>query len=477
MKHSIKRKFTVIGASAIVGFICMNILLTYLFMIPFSVKISTRQLEKIASELEKQNMQGDEVMQNYIDQMEEDMSTRITVFDDDLNILFTTSTNTREKNEIDKESFNGKLFVERKNELDAGKSVSVSRDIVNSEGGRIRIVLLKKISEGRYTFLSRSYRSLQNTMKSSILFELVSGCVLLVLGLIVVRYWAYYFVTPIEQMTDAAEHISNLEFDTKVEVRTEDEMGQLARAINRMSDHLEANVEQLQEDIENRKRLVRNISHEIKSPVAVIMGYADRMKAVITKNPEKAISYCEIISDESSRVDSLVKEMLEFSKIEQGQEEVDIEKIAAARLFTDLKKRFYQENIDTQIQYIDSYEKEGHFYADYEMMERAVYNLIRNATTYAAGDPAVIRVSGEWNGDYYEIKVYNSGSYVPEEDKQSIWEPFGKVDKVRGRSKKGYGLGLSIVREIVEKHHGYYKVNNTDDGVEFIISAKNTLKK
>ncbi len=484
MKISIKKKFTFIGAGMILGFIVINIILTYLFMIPFSVKISQRQLNKIADQIEEQNMHDGDKFQEYIDQLEEDMNIRIIIVDSEGIIRFTTWHQNSEY--IGKDTLSGKLFYSKKDELDNGEVVSTSSVREEEPGNQIRILVLRKIGDKRYLFISRSYRSLQNTMKSAILFEFVSGCVILVIGLISVQRWSYYFVTPIEQITNTTEHIANLEFDNKVEVKTEDELGQLANAINRMSDHLETNVDQLQNDIENRKKLVRNLSHEIKSPVAVIMGYADRMKAIISKNPEKAADYCEIISDESTRVDSLVKEMLEFSKLEQDYGEAIRDKFKAKVLFEDIEKRYHQENdiknniseendSNMQIVFEEEYDEGDILFADYVMMERAVYNLIRNAKTYVTGNPPCIRVTGKQKGNFYEISVFNSGSMVPEEDKQSIWEPFGKVDKVRGRSKKGYGLGLSIVREIVEKHNGYYNVNNVNEGVVFSISIRNDI--
>ncbi len=484
MKKSIKMKFTIIGSGMIVGFIIINIILTYLFMIPFSVSITQKQLNKIAMQIEKHNMHDEEEFQDYLDQIEEDMNTRITIVDNEGTILFTTWNKKNNNVKLDVNNLTGSLFYDNKKILDEGKVVSTSSKRDEGPNNQIRIMILRRIGDERYIFISRSYRSLQNTMQSAILFELVSGCIILILGLILVQRWSYYFVTPIEQITHAAEHIADLEFDNKVDVKTEDELGQLAKAINRMSDHLEANVDQLQNDIENRKKLVRNLSHEIKSPIAVIMGYADRMKAVISKNPEKAVGYCEIISDESARVDTIVKEMLDFSKLEQDYGEPSKEKIYVKDLFGDIRKRFYQENREKEISlpdgsgdklkivYEDDYNSEDFIYADYVMMERAIYNLIRNAVTYVTGNPPIIRVTGEKNGDYYEVRVFNSGSIIPEEDRKSIWEPFSKVDKVRGRAKKGYGLGLSIVREIIEKHNGYYSVNNVNEGVEFVIAIR-----
>lgn len=471
MKQSIEKRFLFIGVGMIGFFILLNIILTYLFLIPFSVRMSISQLDNIAVDLRKQDMDNLEEFQSYIDQIEEDMSSIVTVVDRDGYIIFTT----KSKNSNDKLKEKGttaELFFDNLEKLDTGKSISSSRTMENDIQKRIRIILIRKIADNRYVILSRSYRSLQNAMKSAIMFELVSGAILLILGLILVRSWSSSFVKPIRQLTDTAMHISNLEFGNKVEVKSEDELGQLASAINKMSDHLEANVEQLQDDIENRKRLVRNLSHEIKSPIAVIMGYADRMKAVVTKNPDKALQYSEIISDESSRVDILVKEMLELSKIEQESDGIRIEKIGTAFLFENLKKRFHQEYMDRNIDYEDQYDPEASFYAEYVMVERAVYNLIRNASTYVTGNPPVIRVTGVLEEGYYIISVYNSGSMIPDEDRKAVWEPFGKVDKARSRSKKGFGVGLAIVREIVERHEGYYSVENTEDGIVFTISFK-----
>lgn len=472
MKRSIEKRFTIIGVGMIGGFILLNIVLTYLFLIPFSVKISAGQLNKIATDLKAQNMSDSEEFQSYIEQIEDDMSIRITVIDGEGLIIYTTKFNSKSGDYIEHKGPSYKLFSDNIAKLDAGKYVYSSREQENEKVKTIRIFLVKRVGDNRYVILSRSYKSLQNTMKSAIMFELVSGAMLLILGLFIVKRWGSYFVKPIRQITETAEHISNLEFDNKVYVNSEDELGQLAVAINKMSDHLEANVIQLQDDIENRKKLVRNLSHEIKSPIAVIMGYSDRMKAALKKDPDKAIKYSEIISDESSRVDILVKEMLELSRMEQENDDIHMEKIEAKRLFNDLNKRFEQEYMDRDIIYKDEYNSDDTFYADYVLVERAVYNLIRNAATYVSGDPAVIRVNGYIEGLYYVINVFNTGSMIPDEDRKSIWEPFSKVDKARSRSRKGFGVGLAIVREIVEKHKGAYSVVNNSDGVTFSISFK-----
>lgn len=348
MKKSLKKRICVIGMILVVLFIAINILLTFSFMIPFSVRLSMKQMEQIALTMMDETSYSDERFNDYIEQIDEDMNTAVTVIDGEKNVISTTKLSEYNKNAVGK--MNSILFDRTKEQLDEGETVSMSRN-ANRRKNVIRVRVIKKVADDRYVILARSYRSLENAMHSAIVFNLLAGIVIVLIGIVIVSGLSQRLVVLIKEMQQTAEHISNLEFDTKVKIRSLDELGQLGQSINRMSDHLEENVEQLQKDIENRKRLVRNISHEIKSPVAVIMGYADRLKVVLQKNPERALQYCEIISNESSRVDILVKEMLEFSKLEQRTGELYIEKIPVKQFFAKIQKRFEEENYDRRIDF------------------------------------------------------------------------------------------------------------------------------
>jgi len=469
MKKSLGKKLCFVGVALIGLFVLLNIILTYFFMIPFSIFLNTGQMKELAESIENRDNYSDEAFMEYIEQINDDWNTQVTVVDEEKNIICTTRVGVYKSNKLG--TTTSQLFDSNFDKLQEGKTATLTRSKENTN--RIDVKLIKKIVDDRYVILSRSYRSLQNATYSAIIFDILAGIVLVLISFAVVYGISRQLVVPIRKMTVTAKNISNLEFDTKVDIKTEDELGQLAASINKMCEHLEINLEQLQGDIESRKRLVRNLSHEIKSPVAVIMGYADRLKAVISKDPEKALKYCEIISNESTRVDMLVKEMLELSRLEQQTDELHPETFMVERLFQAVLKRFYEENIEKNVRYIEEYDKEDKLKADYMLLERAIYNLLRNAITHGEIDDMVIKVNGKRNGEYYEFRVYNSGSYIKEEEFSSIWEAFSKADKVRTRGKKqGTGVGLSIVREIVEAHEGYYSVQNKDDGVEFLIAVK-----
>ncbi|MCM1180441.1 MAG: ATP-binding protein [Clostridium sp.] len=490
MKKSLKVKLSVTGVCLIVLFVGLNILFTYLWMSPFSVSLTAKQMEKQADAMKSQMDLPEEEFQQYIEQIEEDYNTSVTVFDSDKNIIATTSTVRAKENKLG--VITEQLYDENTNLLDRGKAVryfrdknkendsseaekqtnqAVSTNVKHSADNTesIRIIMLKKLSDDRYVVLHRTFRSFYNATLSAILFDALAGIIIIVLGILVVWKLSDYIVKPVKGIAEVAEHIANLEFDMKAPEEKQDEIGQLGKSINWMSDHLEHSLLQLQEDIDNRKRLVRNLSHEIKSPVAVIMGYADRMKAIIKKNPDKAIEYSEIISNESSRIDILVKEMLDFSRLEQQMYALNLETIAIRQMLEKIAVRVREENMNREFS-VQVKCDDSTIVADYGLLERAIYNLVNNAVNHGAASGLAITLKGECRNDQFLIWVHNTGSHIAKEELPYIWDVFYKVDKARVRNKNGCGVGLSIVREIVEAHMGSYEAGNDENGVYFSIT-------
>ena len=471
MKKSIGKKLCFIGTALIGTFVLVNIILTYFFMAPFSTLFYRDQMADLGDYIEDMNLGVGVDVGARIDEIADQYGVKITVLNGDKEVISTTRAVLRKNSEYWRLSM--ELFDAKRGEIDAGENAFLTRNQQRKNNRKtVQLIMIKKIAENEYVVMSRSYQSLQNAMYSAIIFELVTGVLIIFCGWIVVFRLSRHLVIPIQKMTTTAEQISNLKFDTRVEIGTMDELGQLGTSVNKMSERLEDNMTQLQDDIDKRKRLVRNLSHEIKSPMAVIMGYADRMKAIINKNPEKALAYCEIISNESARVDALVKEMLELSKLDQKTEELSIQTIDVVTFCDSIKKRFDEENIDKHIDFDIECKNVVPLKADIVLLERALYNLISNAVSHSIGDNRKISVRFVSKDGYCEIQVFNTGSHIDENDLKTIWEPFHKVDKVRGRDSQGYGVGLSIVREIIEAHNGYCKAYNKDDGVEFVIAIK-----
>lgn len=440
-------------------------------MAPFSTLFYREQMEDLGNIIEQLDFGAEQELQDSIDEMDEFHNVKVTVIDGDQNVIYTSRARLNTQGAYWQLSM--ELFNSSRKKIENGDNVFKTRRRPEKNNQKtIQLIMIRKVDENRYVVISRSYQSLQNAMYSAIVFDLTVGIFIVFLGWLVVYRLSRYMIIPIQKMKDAAERISNLEFDTQMNVTSEDEIGQLSHSINKMSQQLERDMTQLQKDIESRKRLVRNLSHEIKSPIAVIMGYSDRLKTIISKNPEKALEYCEIISNESTRIDMLVKEMLEISKMEQEAVELNKEKVKVSSFFESIKKHLEDESMGKIIAYEEYFDASETIYADYILLERAVVNLIRNALIHGPIDHMTISVTGERKEEFYEIKVYNSGSHIADDEISSIWEPFNKVDKVRTRGKTGYGVGLTIVKEIVEAHEGYCSVQNTKNGVEFAIAIK-----
>ena len=471
MKKSLGRKICWIGSLLIVAFVLLNIVLTYFFMVPFSTFFYRGQISEIGDALDEMSIEDGQSLRSTLAELDMMHGVKVTLIDEEKNILHTTRTVLTPNSTY--WTLSMELFDTEFEKINQGEKVFLTRDKQSKNNTKsIQLIMIQKIADNRYVVISKSYQSIFSAMYSAMIFDLVVGIFIVFLGWFVVFRLSRYVIEPIQQMKNVAENIADLKFDAKVEVKTEDEIGQLGCSINKMSQQLEMNVSQLQEDIESRKRLVRNLSHEIKSPIAVIMGYSDRLKTIVNHNPEKALAYGEIISNESARIDLLVKEMLELSKMEHNVVELNETEIKISVLFEGIRKRFEEESVGRNIDYVESFQETDYIVADYILLERAVYNLIRNALEHGPTEQMQIQISGERKGEYYEIRVYNSGGHIEDNELSSLWEPFNKVDKVRTRGKNSYGVGLTIVKEIVEVHGGYYAIQNVDNGVECMIAIK-----
>ena len=471
MKKSLGRKICWIGSLLIVAFVLLNIVLTYFFMVPFSTFFYRGQISEIGDALDEMSIEDGQSLRSTLAELDMMHGVKVTLIDEEKNILHTTRTVLTPNSTY--WTLSMELFDTEFEKINQGEKVFLTRDKQSKNNTKsIQLIMIQKIADNRYVVISKSYQSIFSAMYSAMIFDLVVGIFIVFLGWFVVFRLSRYVIEPIQQMKNVAENIADLKFDAKVEVKTEDEIGQLGCSINKMSQQLEMNVSQLQEDIESRKRLVRNLSHEIKSPIAVIMGYSDRLKTIVNHNPEKALAYGEIISNESARIDLLVKEMLELSKMEHNVVELNETEIKISVLFEGIRKRFEEESVGRNIDYVESFQETDYIVADYILLERTVYNLIRNALEHGPTEQMQIQISGERKGEYYEIRVYNSGGHIEDNELSSLWEPFNKVDKVRTRGKNSYGVGLTIVKEIVEVHGGYYAIQNVDNGVECMIAIK-----
>jgi signal transduction histidine kinase len=340
--------------------------------------------------------------------------------------------------------------------------------------------LVTKLDKGDYMILSTPLAALKESADIANTFFLFTGILTILLGSVISFFFAKRFTKPILELNDITQKMSTLDFSTKYDVKTQDEIGGLGKNINSLSEQLEKSIselmesnEKLKEEIkkerqidEMRKEFISSVSHELKTPIALIQGYSEGLKLNVNDDEENKNYYCDVIMDETTKMNKLVKQLLDLSQIESGYLHLEKTNFDISVMIEQVLKKnaliFNEKNINLV------FEREGNIEvnADIDRIEQVLMNYINNAINHV-DDKKNIRVTIKKENNKARIFVYNSGKNIPEESLQKIWTSFYKIDKARTRGYGGTGLGLSIVRAIQELHHNSFGVNNLEDGVEF----------
>jgi len=337
---------------------------------------------------------------------------------------------------------------------------------------------------GYNVFVRAGQESIEEAVDISNRFLFFLGSCVMAIAAFVSYLFSRRFTRPVLELAQIAHKMSELDFETKFEVDSEDEdeIAVLGNSINSLSEKLErtiselkgANIE-LQNDIERktqmdevRKEFLSNVTHELKTPIALIQGYAEGLKDNINEDPESREFYCEVIIDEAMKMNKMVKKLLSLNQLEVGTAQPEIERfdiIPLVRSVLGSTEILFQQKQAT----LELHAEESEYvWADEYMMEEVFTNFISNALNHVSGR-MLIEVCLKRVGDKVRLSVFNSGEAIPEEALSQVWVKFFKVDKARTREYGGSGIGLSIVKAIMELHRQNYGVLNRDDGVEFWI--------
>ena len=217
---------------------------------------------------------------------------------------------------------------------------------------------------------------------------------------------------------------------------------------------------------EMRREFLGNVSHELKTPIALIQGYAEGLKEGINDDEESRNFYCDVIMDEAVKMNNMVKKLLTLNQIESGNDKISIERFDLVELAGSVIRAngivMNQKEITVDFKHPDTAE----VWADQIQMEEVFTNYLTNAVNHCDGDRKIIITIEKKQNSVY-ASVYNTGHAIPEEDIERIWEKFYKVDKARTREYGGNGIGLSIVKAILDNYKASYGARNLKDGVEF----------
>lgn len=347
------------------------------------------------------------------------------------------------------------------------------------------LALIGTLDKTATLILRIPYATLQQEHSFNFVFLMISAFVSLIVCLLFGSALSGRFTKPLTEMTEVANSVAQLNFSKKFTGTTATgEIAQLGQSINQMSDYLdhaitdlkemndrlEAEIRQKQTIDDMRKEFIINISHELKTPIALIQGYAEGLRIGINESEEDKNYYCDIIIDEAHRMNRLVLQLLNLSKIELGNtipiySDVDLYELTES-VVSKTRVMWQEKSLHLDLSGIG----DEVVRADYDLLEQAVTNYMTNAIDHTP-EGGTITLSSGADQNHYLFRVRNQGSQLAPEEMEKIWDKFYKLDKARTRvSGGGSGIGLSIVRAIMTAHHGGCGVQNVDDGVEFYLS-------
>lgn len=303
----------------------------------------------------------------------------------------------------------------------------------------------------------------------------------LLIGALVIIYVSKKVTEPILKLTDISKRMTNLDFEVKYDGSSKNEVGILGHHMNLLSETLEKTISELktvntelQKDIDKkteidnlRREFVSNVSHELKTPIALIQGYAEGLKDGISDDPESMQYYCDVIIDEAVKMNKMVKEIMTLSQLEAGVDSLVMERFDITSLIMNTlqSSEILLSQNGIQIETIHT-DQPMYVWGDEFKIEEVFRNYLSNAMNHAAGKK-IITISLVSIDEKVRVCVHNTGEPIPEESIQHVWEKFYKVDKARTREYGGSGVGLSIVKAILEAMNQNYGVTNMEDGVTF----------
>lgn len=360
----------------------------------------------------------------------------------------------------------------------------------NMSGGR-DIRLLGRLNNGYIVSMRVPLSAIEESVAISNRFLLISGVVTLLIGVVAVLFIARGFTRPVRRLSELAANVARLDFSERYTLKGSDELDALGGSINEMSDalaravsELRAANEQLTEDNrrqqqqnEARRAFIANVSHELKTPIALVQTYAEALREDVASDAAQREAYCHVIEDEAQKMSGLIRKMTALMQLEDGSEQLTPERFDLCELARNLLVKNQPEFARRRIAVTVPPEQPVMVTADDYLIENVLTNYLSNALHHVPDGGEIRLFFSPAPDGRVRVSVLNTGSSIPPEELPRIWENFYKVDKARTRAYGGSGIGLSLVAAIMKAHGMPYGVINrvlTADGtaqsaVEFYV--------
>ena len=335
--------------------------------------------------------------------------------------------------------------------------------------------------DGRMLLIRISIESIEENTQLFNTFSSITLLVGLALGLILSWIICKKISKPINELTNISEDMINLNFEKEYKLEANNEIDILGRNFNTLclklnstlnelrdaNKQLEADIKEKEKIDEMRKDFISNVSHELKTPIALIQGYSEALKEGIGDDKETNDYYCDIIIDESQRMNKLVKQLIDLNHLESNVNPISLESFDICELINGIISSYQYLIKEKNAKIITNFEENSILVLSDEFkIEQVFINYLTNALNHLDFDKNII-ISIESFNSRIRVSVFNNGNNIPNEELDNIWLKFYKIDKARTRAYGGSGIGLSIVKATMEYLGQNFGVENKEDGVCF----------
>lgn len=492
MRHSIRTKISLIILGCILCMVAAVIVMNSLFLDKFYMRDKERAFTatyEVVNDYLRQYNDGEisiEEMSQGLERITGSQGVSIMLLNNDWSIIYASMRDVEEFiNRLRTSLFTKILWGEGLEDNEDISPVIVTDnytvyEIYNSKMNDTYLELVGNTTDGKILYMTLSVKSIQDNVNISNRFIIYVGLVIAVIATVVAFVMGTVIAKPVKELSRIAERMSELDFDVTYARNDKSEIGVLGNSMNKLSARLESTISELksanaalQKDIETkehmdemRKEFLSNVSHELKTPIALIQGYAEGLKEGISDDPESTEFYCDVIMDEAARMNQMVKQLLTLNQMEFGNQQLEIERFNLTEVINGViaRNKLPAQQMDITIS-VEAPEQ-VEVWADEYKIEEVLTNYLTNAINHC-DDKKKIEVTVTVNEGTAQVCVFNTGSPIPPEEFSNIWVKFYKVDKARTREYGGSGIGLSIVKAVMEQHNQKYGVRNREDGVEF----------
>lgn len=467
----------------VIAIVMLLILILYglnaLYFEEFYVQNKTAVLDKATDEIDAL-YKGDlgSVSEDFY-LMQENLNMNITIFDmKSGNVKFDGSSNQNQNKKI---NFYFNSFTEDEfDRLYKGEKVQFSVSYGTADS--TFLVLAHLMDTGDLLILETPVQAISDAIEITNSFYMFTCIMVILIGIVLAYFFSRRFTEPIIELNEIADKMSHLDFSRKYQADNQDEIGELGRSINYMSEKLEKTIESLNDknadlmdDIEKkekvdraRKKFISSVSHELKTPITLIQGYSEAIKEKINTSPEQMEYYCDVIINESERMNHLVLNLLKLSKLDMGSETLHEKVFDLSGLVDDVLYKYHLVIKDKKIKIDIDKEDIVFVKADRHKIEQVIMNLVSNSINYLdANNKIAVRIIEMDRVN--RLSIYNTCDEIPEDALEYIFDSFYRVDDSGSRKFGGTGLGLSIVKSILELHDLKYDLRNVRNGVEFYV--------